>query len=186
MANYADWLRLYSNDDRKHHALRVAETAKNLAAIHGADKEKVFIAGILHDIARDYSGKQLLETAEQFGIVVNDSERNCPVVLHGPVAAKIAGSRLRIEDKDILQAIHQHTLAAPAMSLVSKIVYLADVIEPGRQFKAVGELRELARYKLDSALLAAMDSGINYLLGKKEIIHPKTIEARNYYILHCR
>ncbi len=184
MANYTDWLKLYSNEDRKNHALRVAETAEKLAATHGADKDKVFIAGILHDIARDYSGKQLLESAEQFGIAVSDLERHCPVLLHGPVAAKIADARLHIEDKDVLQAIHQHTLAAPDMSLASKIVYLADAIEPGRQFNSIGELRELARYKLDSALLAAMDSGISYLLEKKEIIHPKTIEARNYYILN--
>ncbi len=178
-----DWLKLYATEKRRAHALGVAETALDLAAKHGADPDKAYAAGILHDLARDYPAGELLARAEHFHIPVGYWEKSNPVVLHGPVAASVVKERLGMQDEEILEAIRVHTLGAPHMSPVAKIVYLADIIEPGRKFDGVEYLRRLAAENMDCALLAAMDGTINYLLQRKVIIHPKTVEVRNYILM---
>lgn len=176
-------LALYTSKQRKVHAKAVAETAVVLAQKHGLSVDKAFTAGILHDLARDYSDAELLALASHYGISVSAWERMSPVVLHGPVAAAIAKDKLAVNDEEILEAVSVHTLGAPQMSLLSKIVYLADVIEPGREFPGVSQLRNMAKHELNKAMLAAMDSSISYLLRKKVIIHPKTIEVRNAILI---
>lgn len=159
--------------------MRVAQTARDLAARYALDEDKAYVAGILHDIARDYSPGELLAKAAQYGIAVGIWEKYQPVVLHGPVAAAIAERDLGIRDREILEAVSVHTLGSADMSPVAKVVYLADIIEPGRRFAEAEHLRQLAEEDLDRAVLGAMDGTITYLIHRRLVVHPQTIEARN-------
>jgi len=177
------WLRLYRNEARRRHAAAVADTAQELATAHGVDPIKAHTAGILHDLARDINTEELVQRATQWSIKVGHWEKMNPVVLHAPVGAAMANRELGVQDEEILAAISAHTLGVPGMSLLSKVLYLADVIEPGRSFPGLDDIRVLARKNLNGALLAAMDSSITYLLDRRRVIHPQTLEARNSVLI---
>jgi len=168
---------------RYEHSLRVSETATALAERFGADTDQARLAGLLHDSARDLPNNILLQMAQAFGIVMNDVEKIEPVLLHAPLGAKIAQVEYGVSDIAILQAISLHTTGGPYMALLDKIIYVADVIEPGRSFPGVDELRLLAQKDLDTALLAAYDHSLRYLLMCQGLIHPATIEGRNALII---
>lgn len=164
---------------RLQHSIGVSQTAEELADLFGCDRQKAKIAGILHDLAREFPVDELLPRAQAFGIVVNDVEKAEPVLLHAPIAAKLAQRDFQIHDAEILQAIILHTTGGSQMSLLDKIIYVADMIEPSRSFLGLEELRTLAYVDLDKALLAALNQSIYYILDRGGLIHPDTIEARN-------
>ncbi|MBC7326233.1 MAG: bis(5'-nucleosyl)-tetraphosphatase (symmetrical) YqeK, partial [Moorella sp. (in: Bacteria)] len=103
--------------------------------------------------------------------------------LHGPVGALLLERDLGINDKAILQAVARHTVGAPAMTTLDQIIYLADVIEPGRQFAGLQAIRKAAATDLETALLKAFEASILYVLEKEQPLHPATVEARNYILL---
>jgi len=164
---------------RLRHSIGVSQTAESLAVRFGCDQEQAKLAGILHDLAREVPVNELLPRALAFGIVVCDIERAEPILLHAPLAAKMAQTELGINDSEIMQAIILHTTGGPNMTLLDKIIYLADAIEPGRKFKGVDKIRKVARTDLDKALLSALDLSICYIVKGSGLIHPATIAARN-------
>ncbi|WP_378953229.1 bis(5'-nucleosyl)-tetraphosphatase (symmetrical) YqeK [Pelosinus sp. sgz500959] len=168
------------------HSIGVSETAECLAVRFHCDTEKAKIAGLLHDLAREVPMNELLPRAQAFGIVVNDIEQAEPILLHPLLGAKLAQAEFGIDDAEILQAIILHTTAGESMTILDKIIYLADVIEPGRGFKGVDSIREMAQVDLDKALLAALDQSIDYLVKRCGLIHPATIAARNEILLKKR
>lgn len=168
---------------RYKHSLGVSKTAAELAIRFNADKYKAKMAGLLHDCARKIPSKSLLQTARTFAIVVNSVEECQPILLHAQIGAFLAREEFGVEDPDILRAIELHTTGGPNMSLLDKIVYLADFIEPNRDFPGVTRLRSLAFQDLDEALLAAFDHSISFILEKEQLIHPATIESRNALLL---
>ncbi len=183
MKHYLQLLAARIPAGRYRHCLGVADTAADLAVKHGADAEQARLAGLLHDYARDLPPAELLDLAEQAGCITCDLERRLPVLLHGPVGALLLKRDLRITDPAILQAVARHTVAAPAMTALDKIIYLADMIEPGRQFAGVRAIRQVAAADLEAALLKAMEASIIYVLDKGQPLHPATVEARNYILL---
>jgi len=164
---------------RLRHSIGVSQTAESLAVRFNCDKEKSRLAGILHDLAREVPLNELLPRTQAFGIVVCDIERIELVLLHAPLAAKMAQAEFGIDDPEIMQAILLHTTGGLNMTLLDKIIYLADVIEPGRSFKGVDKIRKLARTDLDKALLSALDQSICYIVTRGGLLHPGTIAARN-------
>ncbi|VBB07886.1 Hypothetical protein LUCI_3151 [Lucifera butyrica] len=164
---------------RFRHSLGVSRSAVELAERFGADINKARVAGILHDCARELPGETLLQMAEKFGIVVNDVESHSPSLLHAPVGARLAQEQYGIHDIAILQAITLHTVGGPVMTVLDQIVYLADFIEPGRVFPGVDQLRLLAGKNLREAVLAGYDQTLNYLVARRGLIHPATVEGRN-------
>jgi predicted HD superfamily hydrolase involved in NAD metabolism len=165
------------------HSIGVSKTAEQMAECFGCDKVKARMAGILHDVAREVPVDELLSRAQAFGIVVNDMEKAEPILLHAPLAAKIAQEKFQIHDVEILQAIFFHTTGGPHMSPLDKIIYLADVIEPGRAGSDLEELRVVAYIDLDKAMLMALDQSISYILARGGLLHPATIEARNELLI---
>jgi len=163
---------------RWRHSLGVAETADRLAAHWGVDPRKAYLAGILHDYAREIPRETLPGIAEAYGCQVLEPEREHPVVLHATVGAILAERELGIDDPEVLQAIARHTLGAADMSILDKIIFLADVIEPNRDYDGVEELRHLAVTDLNQAMLAALDYNIAYFIKKQELIHPLTMVTR--------
>jgi predicted HD superfamily hydrolase involved in NAD metabolism len=164
---------------RLQHSQGVSETAALLARRYGADENKARLAGMLHDCAREMPSNILLQTAEAFGIVVNDVERRETMLLHAPVGAFVARRDYGLADDEIFRAITWHTTGGPTMTLLDEIIFLADYIEPGRTFPGVNQLRALAQKDLNKALLAAYDNTLGHLIQRGGLIHPATIEGRN-------
>lgn len=171
---------------RLEHSRAVAVTAAELAARFGADAGKARLAGLLHDCARGVPSNILLQTARASGIVVTDVERREPVLLHAPVGAVIARRDYGVDDDEVLGAIRWHTTGGPDMTLLAQIVFLADYIEPGRNFPGVERLRELAATSLPDALLAAYDATLRQLMGAGRLIHPAAVEGRNALLMMKR
>jgi len=180
--NYAgiiDELTKRLSPKRLRHSIGVSQTAESLAVCFDCDKEKAKLAGLVHDLAREVPVNELLPRAQAFGIVVCDIERAEPILLHAPLAAKMAQAEFGIDDAEIMQAIILHTTGGLNMTLLDKIIYLADVIEPSRDFKGVDKIRKMARTDLDKALLLALDQSICHIVKRGGLIHPDTIVARN-------
>jgi len=167
---------------RYEHSLGVQKTAVEIAQRHGADIEKASIAGILHDCAKGFSDEKLLKSAELAGIEVNDVERRSPQLLHGPVGAYIAQVEFGVEDADILHAIRYHTTGCENMSLLDKIIYVADYIEPCRNFPGVDELRKTTFGNLDKGVIMALDNTLKYVIERGQLIHILTVKARNFML----
>jgi len=170
------------SEHRYKHSLGVQETAVKLAEIYNADVDKASIAGLIHDCAKDFSDQELLKMAEQYGIEINDVCKNQPGLLHGPVGAYVARDEFMIEDEEILRSITYHTTGCENMSMLDKIIYIADYIEPGRDFPGVEVLRDVTYKNIDNGILMALDSTIKYVIERGQLIDILTIRARNYII----
>lgn len=180
---YTDLLAQKLSPQRLRHSQGVAAYAAKLAAKYGATRDKAKLAGLMHDYARDLPEKELLARGEEAGLISHEIEKRFPVLLHAPVGAWLLRTELGLVDEEILQAISRHTVGAADMSLLDKIIYLADALEPGRQYPGVEDLRRLAEEDLDQGLLKALESSILYVLKKGQPLHPATVEARNYLLL---
>ena len=171
---------------RLQHSLAVKETALELWQKYKQieiDKNKVKWAALLHDCAKGIGKDNLLRKAKDFGIVINGVYREVPELLHAPVGAEIAKREFGIDDYDILQAISYHTIGAPEMTTLDKIIFLADYIEPNRDCKKINQLRDkVEQITLDEAVRIACENTIIYTLKQKKIIHPQTIRTRNALI----
>lgn len=161
----------------------MAQTARSLARRFGAAEEQAGAAGLLHDLARALSPEALLKAADRSGIVVDEIERRNPILLHGPVAAEQVRQELGITDRALLDAIRYHTTGRAGMSPLEMVVYLADLIEPGRNYPGVEGLRELAGEDLVVACRAGLEQTLRYCLDQGWLIHPRSLEARNALIL---
>jgi predicted HD superfamily hydrolase involved in NAD metabolism len=162
------------SDKRYAHTLRVAETAERLAKLHGLDPERARLAGLLHDTAREVGKEELLRVAEEDGLPIGDFERERPILLHGPVATKLAREYLGMEDGEILDAVRVHTTGEPGMVPLALALFVADKIEPGREQPGVEDLRERASVSLHRAARAALEDSISYNERRDRPAHPKS------------
>lgn len=168
------------------HSVNVADVAQNLARQYGADPAKAYLAGLLHDYAKGIPGKELWKIASEQGLIQDEIESLIPDVLHAPVGAFLLRQELKIEDPEILQAVSYHTLGAMDMTLLDKIIYVADMIEPGRDLPDLQRVSCIAFKNIDQALLISMESTIKYCIKKRRLLHPLSIKSRNHIlqILH--
>ncbi len=178
----AEKLRDMLSEKRYTHSLRTAETAASLAARYGADPERAYLAGLLHDAAKDMCGEELIRRAEKAGIAVDKICRIRPHLLHAAVGAVVAKEQFGLTDAELLSAIANHTMGKPDMTLMEKIIFLADLSEPSREYAGVDGVREAVKIDLDEAIIRAYDGIIAYVLLKREALHPATVEARNHMI----
>lgn len=169
--------------DRFEHSLRVVETALKLAEGKKIDREKVYLAALLHDLAKDMREAELLKLARENGLITCPAEERQPDLLHGPVGAWLCREQLGIKDEEVLQAIRFHSTGKRDMGMLDIIIYLADLIEPGRSYPRVNDLRAVCKNDLMRGLLCAFDFTLLYVLEKNLLIHPHTVEARNWLLL---
>lgn len=165
---------------RFQHVIGVVEMAADLANCHGVDPEKAKMAGWLHDIAREWPLQRLLLEAEH--VQIPSGFASIPLLLHGPIAAHIGKTTYGIVDEDVLNAVRFHTTGRLGMSVLEKILFIADATEPGRTYPGVDELRKLARQQLDAAMICCLDSTMTYLLKIRQPIFPLTVMVRNEYL----
>lgn len=166
-------------EKRYNHVLRVVDMAKKLARIHGINSQKAEIAAYLHDVSKFF-------TLEDMKSLVWDNEHvkdyQIGELLHGFAGAIYARNRFRIEDMDILNAIRYHTIGRKGMSDLEKLIYISDAVEEGRVYPGIEIVREMAFENLDKAILFETNRKIEYLIKLDSIIHPSTIEMRNWLI----
>ena len=165
------------SDKRYAHTLRVADTAERLAAAHGLDEEATRLAALLHDSAREVEPEELLHVAEERGLPVGPPERESPKLLHGPVAAELAREELGVESEDVLEAVRAHTTGAPGMGPVALAVFLADKIEPARDYPGIKELRALAEKDLEGAARVSLEGSISFNEERGHRVHPDSSKA---------
>lgn len=170
-------------DHRYQHTLGVMETAIQLAKLYGADPKKAELAAIFHDYAKFRPKEEMkqiiLEQRMDPKLLSFNSE-----LWHAPVGAYLVEKEAGIKDGEILDAIRYHTSGRPSMTLLEKVIYLADYIEPGRQFPGVEDVREMAKENLTDALIASMKNTIVFLLKKNQPVFPDTIETYNHLIIN--
>ena len=161
------------------HVLGTEEMAAKLALRWGADEEEARRGALLHDCTKIFSMEQHGAVLRQYGIGLEDEERNTEKLLHAPTGAAIAKHIFGVSDA-VESAIRWHTTGKEDMTLLEKIIYLADYIEPTRDFCDLTELRRLAFEDLDRALLLGFTMAVTDLAKKGMPVHPNSVRARDY------
>lgn len=156
--------------ERYAHSLGVMETAEELAKIYGADREKAKIAGLLHDCAKNLDN--IYERCQDLEVELDEFEQKSPPLVHAKLGAEVAKIEFYVTDPEILDAIRWHTIGKAGMSLLEKIVFVADLTEPGRTFPDAKALRRLSRQNLDEAVKECVKSTIEINKKRGNIIHP--------------
>jgi len=171
--------------ERWQHIYGVRKLARQLALAHGLDPERAERAALWHDVARDYSPERLLELARQFGLELDEDWLAVPMLLHGPVGAGMAAAQ-GVNEREVLEAIARHTLGHPEATPLDMLLFVVDMIEPGRDYPGVEKLRQLAAQDLEQAYLAGLDHTLSYLLQRRLYIHPLAVRARNAMLLKLK
>lgn len=165
---------------RLYHSICVAEQAKHLAEKFGGDAEKAYTAGLIHDIMRYEPIEKMIELIEGDGQALTESERNITVTLHAVAGEVYLRKELGVTDTEILSAVRWHTTGKEDMSLLEKIIYVADLTSEDREYPDVKEVRELAEQGLDKTCLRGLSFTIEDNAKKCRPIHIDTIKAYNY------
>ena len=161
------------------HVLSVRELALDLAKKYGADLRKVNLAVLLHDCAKWMRTSEQYEAAASHEIELDEVERHNPSLLHALIGVEFAVSHFDVDNPEILNAIRIHTTGSGKMTLIDKILYVADFAEPKRNHAEAHTVRELAYQDLNKAVFEVSRYKIEHLLAKGVLIHPHTIDAYN-------
>lgn len=178
------WLRAkvmpYLTEKRVAHVLGCENEAVSLANRWGEDPERAAVAGILHDITKKLSAEEQLKLCEKYGIINDAAEVANPKLLHAKTGAAFARELFGIED-DIYGAIRWHTTGKPDMTLLEKIIYLADFVEPTRDFPGVEELRELCFEDIDAAMAKGLEMSLEFIRSGGAEPYKDSVEACEWY-----
>ncbi|MFS0689804.1 bis(5'-nucleosyl)-tetraphosphatase (symmetrical) YqeK [Sporosarcina sp. 179-K 8C2 HS] len=166
---------------RFEHVMRVTEKAKELALRYSVPVNKAEQAALFHDIAK------FMEPADMRKLIEENGEDKRLLsfhheLWHAAAGRIIAEEEFGVKDLDILNAIRYHTTGRPGMSVLEKIVYIADLIEPGRNFPGIEKLREAAELQIDEAMKACIAHSVLYLIDKRAAVFPDSIECYNEHV----
>jgi conserved hypothetical protein TIGR00488 len=175
-------VRTQLTEKRYIHTLGVADTAVELAGRFGADPKKAELAAAFHDYAKYRPLDEMKEVIRSHHLPDLLLEFD-PELWHAPVGAILVEREAGIHDREILDAIRFHTTGRPGMTVLEKIIFLADYIEPNRSFPGVEEVRQLAKKSLDRAVLRALQNTIIYLAAGGRRIYPDTLDTYNDFVL---
>lgn len=176
-------IKQYLNRERFEHTQKVVKAAVELAEIHGADLERVKTAAYLHDIAKEFKQDEIKALLKDSDWEIDELEWSIPAVLHAPGGAELAKKDFKLKDHQILEAIRYHTLGHPEMGIIAQIIYAADFIEEGRQFKGLDKIRKRVKADLKNGIYLIAHYSILYQLELDNPVHPYTNELRNKFLL---
>jgi len=176
-------LRYALNEERYIHSMGTVRMAIWLAERNNVDDVKARLAALLHDCAK-VSKAQTCAYIERFQICPYAYAKNFPNILHGPLGAEVARAEYGVEDPEVLLAIANHTVLSQGMSALDKIIYLADKIEPTRDYAGVSEIRAAAARSLNEGVLACIEHTLKYLTENKKEIDPCIYWAKEYLLKH--
>lgn len=167
---------------RYEHTIGVADMAFSLALTYGCDAEKAYIAGLLHDCAKCYDDSKRNSLLKKYNVKLSDTEKANPSLIHSKLGYYVAKDKYDIDDEEILNAIKYHTTGKADMSLIEKIVFSADYIEPNRkQILGIDDIRNVIFKDLDKAVYLILLNSIKHLENKKLLIDNGSLEAIKYY-----
>lgn len=166
------------SEKRFKHSIGVAETARKLAENLGADPKKACLAGLVHDAAKEMTYEEMLDACKKGKVMPDSEELKNKALLHAPAGAAILDS-LGIVDEDIKNAVRYHTVGRRGMSMLEKIIYFADMVEPSREYPEVNLLREMADSNFNEAFRAALKFSIIWNIEKGRVVHEGTLHAYN-------
>lgn len=172
------------SDKKYRHVLAVSEEAVQLARHYGASEEKARAAGLLHDMTKEVNEEGQRKLCERYGIILSEDERCAPKILHAMTGAGFAKEELGVTDEEVLSAVYYHTTARAGMTLLEKIIFLADYVEPLRTFDGVERVRNVVYQDLEKALRIALDATIGEILERGGVLCLTTVQARNHLLLH--
>ncbi len=169
-------------DKRYEHTLGVAYSAMCLAMVYDTDIKKAELAGLLHDNAKCMSDEKLLKKCKKHNLNMSEIEKEQPYLLHAKLGAFYAGEKYGVCDKDIISAVYYHTTGHPDMTMLEKIIFVADYIEPGRN-KAhnLSEIRKLSFSDIDKAVYRITEDTLRYLNNDKRKLDEMTEKTYHYY-----
>ncbi|CCI86112.1 bis(5'-nucleosyl)-tetraphosphatase (symmetrical) YqeK [Lactobacillus gigeriorum] len=168
------------DDARFQHCVRVSETARKLAELNNYDPDKAALAGFVHDYAKQVPVEEYIKVIKTKNFdqdLLNWSR----AIWHGIIGTYFIQHDLRIDDPEIIQAVNRHTTADVEMTTLDKIVYMADYIEPGRDFPGVEEARKITYKNLDAGVGYQLAHTLEYLIEHRSKIYPRTLEAYNVW-----
>jgi len=169
------------SEKRFAHTLRTAEYARTLALRFGEDPDAAYLAGLLHDCTKEWSDDAQLNFLSQHGIMIDSLQKLFPQLYHARSAAIVAKETFGASDA-VCSAIRWHTTGCAGMSRLDMILWISDLIEPGRNFPGVERLRIFAEINLEDAVLAGMEHSLAYLEGKNQRIDETMVNARNWLL----
>lgn len=166
------------------HSVGVAKKAVELAKIYGVDEEIAKKIGIAHDVAKEMTDEEMIEYAKTNNIEIDEIETVKPSLLHGKIGADIAAKKYGFTE-DMVNAIKWHTTGRKNMSMLEKIIYVADKTEENRKGTRFNleKSRELSTQNIDETLIFLMNEFITNNVKNEWLIHPETINARNELLL---
>ena len=156
------------------HSLRVAGVAKELATIYRADENKAYIAGLVHDVAKEFTDEENIRWLENSNMDVNLLDTKFKSVIHAEIGALVARQRYEVSE-DICQAIRYHTIGNINMTLFDKIIFVADKIEEGKDYPGIEEEREMAFKNIDQAMLLCLRNKKKKFDTKGKVLHPESL-----------
>ena len=178
-AEYKEILQGKLSERRYIHSLNVAESAKELAEIYGYDREIAYTAGLIHDCCKDTPPGLQLSYMLQNGMELTQIETDTPKLYHAMCGSIFIQKEFGIDNQDIINAVRYHTTGRKNMSLLEKIVFIADFISAERDYDGVEVMREKAARSLDEAIAEGLGFTIKELIENSKVVHPDTVDAYN-------
>lgn len=189
MKDYIKLIKSQLSKRRFEHCVAVGGFAKKLAEKHGWDPQKAELAGLFHDIAKEWSPQKLIIYVKRHHLRIpqfNQIIKTSPNMLHSYVGAHFAKANGWVRDGECLKAIRSHTLGAVPMGLAQKIIYVADFASPDRTFKRASQIRKIALGNINEGFSTSLEYKIRYQLKKHKAVHPYTIGVWNQVVCKIR
>ena len=184
IAEYKKIIKTMMSENRYNHCVNVSKEAVKLAKRYGGDEEKAAVAGILHDITKEMPKEEQLQIMHDSGIILDDIQKNAPKLWHGISGSVYIKKHFGIEDEDILNAICYHTTGRAGMSLLEKIIFVADFTSEERTYKGVATMRKKSRKSLEDAMLYGFKFTFSDLSSRELAIHPDELACYNEIVLN--
>ena len=181
--DYENLIKGCMGEKRFMHSVNVSQEAEKLAKLYGADVFKAKVAGMLHDVTKEMPNDKQLKLIEKNGIILSKVEKATPKLYHAISGYAFLKDNLSINDEDVLNAVRYHTTARANMSLLEKVIFLADFTSAERNYPDVDIMREKTYNSLDEGMLYGITFTINRLIKNGAVVHPDAISAYNEIIL---
>jgi predicted HD superfamily hydrolase involved in NAD metabolism len=175
-------------DGLRAHILRVEDESRALALAHGVDERRAVLAALGHDLVRHLKGPELLAMAARYGLTPDAVETASPILVHGPIAARILSRDYSFDDAEVLAGIDCHTTARAGMSALEQVLFIADKVEPHKLARepALEAVRALASEDLRAGVLRFLDYNLEQAVRRGWLVHPRSLEARNELLAAAR
>lgn len=182
-------LQTTQKERRFKHTMGVISEAERLAPVFGVEPQKARVTALLHDCAKNLDekyGEEFSSICAKYGVTLDECAKSETALVHAYLGAAVAWKDYGIDDNEILEAIYYHTTGRANMTPLEKLIYIADMTEPGRTIEQADEIRRLVEIDIDEALIYAIGCSIKHVIRKGTLIHPDSVHALNYLIEHRR